>query len=61
MCRFYIPEKHANKLDKAFRETIFSDDKKGNTFEVVYSYIEGQEAIAKDMLINGKSWREFVK
>ena len=61
LCRFYIPEKHADKLDKAFTERIFSEDGKRKDFEVVYSYIEGQEAIAKDMLINGNSWREFVK
>ncbi|MBQ4084714.1 MAG: GDYXXLXY domain-containing protein [Alphaproteobacteria bacterium] len=56
-CRFYIPERHAEKLDRLFR-------RRNNTtmiFEVIYSYQAGREPLAKKLLINGKDWRESLK
>ena len=56
-CRFYIPERHAEKLDLLFR-------RRNNTtmiFEVIYSYQAGGEPLAKKLLINGKDWRESLK
>ena len=56
-CRFYIPERHAEKLDRLFR-------RRNNTtmiFEVIYSYQAGGEPLAKKLLINGKDWRESLK
>lgn len=50
--RFYIPEKYSRKLDRVVRnrqgKIIVSVDSKG-------------KAYIKDLLINNKSWREFVK
>ena len=55
-CRFYVPEQDAAVLDGLFR--------RGNgeemVFEVVYSYIQGREAIAERLLINGAPWQEVV-
>ncbi len=53
-CRFYIPEKYAEQLDALFRKRNNEDMK----FEVVYSYHPNKQAIAKQLLINGKDWRE---
>ena len=55
-CRFYIPENKARDLDKLFRKRNDTDTK----FEVVYSYQPGRKVIAKQLLINGKDWRESV-
>ena len=55
-CRFYIPEEYAATLDKMFRERNETD----NVFEVVYSYQKGRKPIAKELLINGKPWRESL-
>lgn len=64
-CRYYVPEKYAEQLDKTFRKaTTFSlSDDKGekDIFEVVYSYQEGKEPFAKELLINGKDWRKYIK
>ena len=56
-CRFYIPEKYAQELDKLFAEFRFE---KNNIFEVIYSYQKGRKPIAKQLLINGNDWRETV-
>ena len=55
-CRFYIPEKNAKELDGLFRRRNTTD----MIFEVVYSYHKGKEPLAKQMLINGKDWRESL-
>lgn len=55
-CRFYIPEKYASQLDTLFRKQNNEDIK----FEVVYSYRPGKQAIAKQLLINSKDWRESI-
>ena len=55
-CRFYIPEKNAKELDRLFSRRNTTD----MIFEVVYSYHKGQEPLAKQMLINGKDWRESL-
>ncbi len=56
-CRFYIPEKNAKELDSLFwrRNTT------NMIFEVVYSYNKGSEPLAKQLLINGKDWRESLE
>ena len=56
-CRFYIPEKNAKELDRMFRKRNRTD----TVFEVIYSYHKGREPIAKQLLINGKDWRESMK
>lgn len=53
--RFYIPEKHAEKLDKMFRLGA------GNhKFEVVYKYASGIKPLAKELRIDGKPWQENI-
>ena len=58
-CRFYVPEQAAPELDVLFRRFRWGED--NLAFEVVYSYQEGKQAIAKQLLINGKDWREYKK
>lgn len=49
--RFYIPEKHCMEIERVIRKgkgkLVVSVDSSGN-------------AVIKDLLINGKSWREFI-
>ena len=56
-CRFYIPEADAKELDYLF----WRRDTTNMIFEVVYSYHKGSEPLAKQLLINGKDWREMLK
>ncbi len=55
-CRFYIPEKNAEELDNLFRNR----DRNNMIFEVIFSYHKRSEPIAKQLLINGKDWRESL-
>lgn len=55
-CRFYIPQEHAEALDKLFIKRNDED----LVFEVVYSYKKGFKATAKELLINGRPWREAI-
>ena len=55
-CRFYIPEEHAKTLDELFRKRNNDD----MVFEVIYSYKKGFKPMAKELLINGKDWREAI-
>lgn len=55
-CRFYIPENNAQELDKMFWHRNATD----MVFEVIYSYHKGTEPMAKQLLINGKDWRESL-
>ena len=55
-CRFYIPEEHARALDNLFIKRNNDD----MFFEVVYSYKKGFKPMAKELLINGKDWREAI-
>lgn len=57
ICRFYIPESYAERLDDLFRHR--NDD--SLNFEVVYSYNPIRKAIAKQLLINGQDWKEMMK
>ena len=57
-CRFYVPEKYAAELDKLFRQFRFGEIE--TTFEVIYSYTKGKTPIAKQLLIDGRDWRETV-
>ena len=52
-CRFYVPEEHARKLDRMFRNRW----RIGTRFEVIYSYRPGSKPMAKELLIEGKPWR----
>ena len=56
-CRFYIPEKNAEELDRLFWRRNTTD----MIFEVAYSYHKGTEPLAKQLLINGKDWRESLE
>lgn len=56
-CRFYVPEEYAKQLDELFRKR----NNPQTTFEVIYSYTPGQGAMAKELLIGGKNWRESVR
>ena len=56
-CRYYVPELYSYALDTLFRKRNEND----LIFEVVYSYKHGRKAIAKELLINGKHWQEYVK
>ena len=54
-CRFYVPESDAFWLDRFFG-TRFEND---IVFEVVYAYQKGAKPIAKQLLIDGKPWRDW--
>lgn len=56
-CRFYVPEEYAGQLDKLFWQRNSED----MIFEVVYSYSKNRKAIAKQLLINNKDWKEMIK
>lgn len=56
-CRFYVPEKNARQLNRLFAGRNDTD----MVFEVMYSYSKGKEPIAKQLLINGQDWRDFIK
>ncbi len=55
-CRFYVPENSARELDSLFWSRNTTD----MVFEIIYAYKEGTEPIAKQMLINGKDWRDAL-
>jgi len=56
-CRFYIPEEYASTLDN-----LFALRNQNNLyFEVIYSYKQKTKPIAKQLLINGVDWREYLK
>lgn len=63
--RFYIPEQYASKLDEVFRNSWGTINDKDNgseyIFEVIYAYKNGLSPKAKQLLINGKDWRELIK
>lgn len=65
-CRFYIPEEHARALDNLFRvrntDGVVVDVRNTDdmVFEVMYSYKKGFKPMAKELLINGKDWREAI-
>jgi uncharacterized membrane-anchored protein len=50
--RFYIPEEYSTKLDKIIREG------KG---KIVVSIDEDGIAIIKDLLIDDRSWKDYIK
>lgn len=56
LCRFYINEDMADRLQR-----ILWNNGKDLNLEAVFSYKNGSKPLAKQMLINGKDWREFVK
>ena len=56
-CRFYIPETNADELNRMFWQRNTTD----MVFEVIYSYHKGRKPIAKQLLVNGKDWRESLK
>lgn len=56
-CRFYVPEKKAYQLDRVFRDRNQNDLK----FEVLYLYRKGIKPTAKEIIINGTPWREYLK
>jgi len=56
-CRFYVPEKDAAVLDELFA----LQSTNGLRFEVVYVVKKGFTPIAKELLIDGLPWREFLK
>ena len=53
--RFYIPERHAERLDKMFRF-----EGRNHKFEVVYKYAPGIKPLAKELRIDGKPWQENI-
>lgn len=53
--RFYIPETHAQELDELFR---FNDE--NHVFEIIYKYSPGMRPVAKELLIDGRPWRETI-
>ena len=54
--RYYIPEEYAKELDYAFR----NQEKEKSVFEVIYKYTQGLAPIAKELLIDGKPWKETI-
>lgn len=56
-CRFYIPEKEADKLDYLFRNR----NRLNLNFTIKYKLIYFNKAIANDILINGLSWSDYLK
>lgn len=57
--RFYLPEKEAVLVDRLFRENSFNSIQE-RTFEIVFSYAAGKTPIAKQLLIDGKDWRNAL-
>lgn len=58
--RFYVSEKHAKYLDKILMESNNMKEKDKKIVEVVYSYKKGKHPIAKQLLINGQSYKNFL-
>ena len=63
--RFYIPQEKAQQLDHLFNSGRWnSNTRRRETdyrFEIVYSCTRGRKPIAKQLLINGLDWRQFLK
>lgn len=62
--RFYIPEEFAPALDRRFRSSAFrggASAGKQDVFEVVYAYPKNAKPTPRQLLINGKDWRETIK
>ena len=62
--RFYIPEEFAPALDRRFRSSAFTRGAsagKQDVFEVIYAYPKNAKPAPRQLLINGKDWRETVK
>ena len=55
--KFYIPQKDSARLDKLFNQWRYQR----HTFEIVYSCVEGKKPMAKQMLIDGTDWRDFLE
>ena len=55
--KFYIPQTEAARLDRLFGR----GRNQQNTFEIVYSCVEGKKPIAKQLLIDGMDWHDFLK
>lgn len=53
-CKFYIPETDAEKLNDLLQ---YSD----NDFSLIYKYKVGQMPMAKELLIDGKPWKEYIQ
>lgn len=59
--RFYIPEEFAPALDRRFRSAqLIGNKDKADTFEVIYAYPQNARPTPKQLLINGKDWRETI-
>ena len=52
--RFYVPQEYARTLDRLF------SSRRRYQFEVVYSCVAGRKPIAKQLLIDGMDWRDFL-
>ncbi len=63
--RFYIPQENARQLDRLFNRNFWDTSahqrKRAYRFEVVYSCVQGEKPIAKQLLIEGMDWRQFLK
>lgn len=62
--RFYIPEEYAPALDRRFRMSSPLSPTFGtqrDVFEVVYAYPKNAKPTPRQLLINGKDWRETIK
>jgi len=52
--RYFIPEKESAQLDSLFRQNQ-------HRFSIVFSCRKGHKAIAKELLIDGRDWRDVIK
>ena len=55
-CRFYVDENKADDLDRLFSWS----NRREHNFEVVYAYTPGQTPIAKQLLVDGLDWEEYL-
>ena len=55
-CHFYVPEKQASLLDSLLRQR----NNNPLRFEMVYSYTPGLTPMAKQLLINGQAWQDYL-
>ena len=51
--RFYVPEDKAKLLERLINQRDISA-------QVVFAYKKGKKAIVKDLLIDGRNWKDYI-
>ncbi len=53
--RFYLPQNEATQIDRLRR--VMTDDLH---FDIVYAYQKGKAPVARQLLINGQEWHDYL-